>query len=429
MKGGRPHSLRRIETFQRPVEFALVALRAPGAGALLFGPMTTRIATARGGATDSAKTFEGLAQQVGGPATLVAVFSSTAVNFEGLMKEAGARFPGAAVIGCTTAGEFTGAAEGKGHFVAWALGGDDITVTAGMGTGLKADAEAALTEAISLAPPDAERPHRTASLLLDPLSGNGEEASLLATTVLGPTVKLAGGAAGDDLQFKRAVVGFGPRVASDALVVAVLSSRKPLGIGVKHGHQPLSKKPLTVTKASGGTVHEIDGRPALSVWKEEVKDAARALGVDVEQAPLSSLGPHFLRFEAGLIAGANEYKIRAPLSADEHGAISFACGLPEGAVIRITSSKEPDQIAAAREAAQRAKKALGGQQVAGALVFDCICRNLILGDHFVTAVKEISSALDGAPLAGFETYGEIAMELGQSSGFHNTTTVVLAFPT
>jgi methyl-accepting chemotaxis protein len=32
------------------------------------------------------------------------------------------------------------------------------------------------------------------------------------------------------------------------------------------------------------------------------------------------------------------------------------------------------------------------------------------------------------PVAGFETYGEIALDVGDMSGFHNTTTVVLAFP-
>jgi len=31
----------------------------------------------------------------------------------------------------------------------------------------------------------------------------------------------------------------------------------------------------------------------------------------------------------------------------------------------------------------------------------------------------------GIPLIGFETYGEIAMEIGQLSGFHNTTTVIM----
>jgi methyl-accepting chemotaxis protein len=66
--------------------------------------------------------------------------------------------------------------------------------------------------------------------------------------------------------------------------------------------------------------------------------------------------------------------------------------------------------------------------VAGAVVFDCICRNLILGNEFRTAVRAMWDELGGAPLAGFETYGEIALQVGEMSGFHNTTTVVLAFP-
>jgi methyl-accepting chemotaxis protein len=66
--------------------------------------------------------------------------------------------------------------------------------------------------------------------------------------------------------------------------------------------------------------------------------------------------------------------------------------------------------------------------VIGALVFDCICRNLILGDEFGRAVRGIGEVLDGAPLAGFETYGEVALSAGAMSAFHNTTSVVLAFP-
>jgi methyl-accepting chemotaxis protein len=43
-------------------------------------------------------------------------------------------------------------------------------------------------------------------------------------------------------------------------------------------------------------------------------------------------------------------------------------------------------------------------------------------------VHGISEELGGVPLAGFETYGEIALDAGDLSGFHNTTTVVLAIP-
>jgi methyl-accepting chemotaxis protein len=102
--------------------------------------------------------------------------------------------------------------------------------------------------------------------------------------------------------------------------------------------------------------------------------------------------------------------------------------VPEGAVIRITESTPKDQIESAREAARRARAKLGSGQAAGAVVFDCICRNLILADGFKDAVTAMSEELGGVPLAGFETYGEIALDAGDMSGFHNTTSVVLAFP-
>ena len=62
------------------------------------------------------------------------------------------------------------------------------------------------------------------------------------------------------------------------------------------------------------------------------------------------------------------------------------------------------------------------------MIFDCICRNLILASDFEVAVKGMAKELDGAPIAGFETYGEIALNSGDMSGFHNTTTVALVFP-
>jgi methyl-accepting chemotaxis protein len=147
----------------------------------------------------------------------------------------------------------------------------------------------------------------------------------------------------------------------------------------------------------------------------------------VDAIPREQEGAYFLRYEAGLASGS-EYKIRAPLSRAEDGSISFACGVAEGAVIRITESEPAWQVESAREAARRARAQLGGRPVAGALVFDCICRSLILGPDFMGAVRAISSELGNAPLAGFETYGEIALDVGDMSGFHNTTSVVLAFP-
>jgi methyl-accepting chemotaxis protein len=221
-------------------------------------------------------------------------------------------------------------------------------------------------------------------------------------------------------------VALGGRAETDALVMAVLFTQEPLGIGVCHGHTPLSKS-LQVTRASGNVVHEIDGRPAWDVWVEQTRAAAARDGLDPATLPEADVGGFLLRYEAGLATG-REHKIRAPLSRGKDGSLSFACGIPQGAELVITRSTPEEQIESARKAAARARSALAGRPVAGAVVFDCICRNLILATDFGRAVSSISRELGDVPLAGFETYGEIALGQGDLSGFHNTTTVVLAFP-
>jgi hypothetical protein len=60
------------------------------------------------------------------------------------------------------------------------------------------------------------------------------------------------------------------------------------------------------------------------------------------------------------------------------------------------------------------------------MAFDCIARRGVLGDSGVSKeVAAIASVSQGAPVAGFYTYGEIARTHGMS-GFHNQTLVVLA---
>ncbi|HLK37231.1 MAG TPA: FIST N-terminal domain-containing protein [Polyangiaceae bacterium] len=385
--------------------------------------MKTKIATALASGTaeqaGARLVSEARAKLQGESPALLLAFASTAQPLEGLMRTLAAEFPAATCLGASTAGEFTEEGDAKGSAALFALAGE-YKVFAGMSTGLKADPERAIGEALEGLPRQLHAyPHRTALLLLDPLAGNGEEATLLAASLLGDGVRLAGGAAGDDLAMKATHVALGRRAGSDAVVVALLFSKQPLGVGVCHGHEPISA-PLRVTRASGAVVHEIEGRPAWQVWRAET--AARVPDVASEDE-----GAFLLRYEAGLAAGQS-YKIRAPLSRGADDSISFACGIPQGSVIRITESQPERQVASAREAARRARSQLGALRPAGALVFDCICRNLILQKDFGRALRGMTEELGGVPLAGFETYGEIALDAGDMSGFHNTTSVVLAFP-
>ena len=391
--------------------------------------MSTAIATATaaGSATEASATLiNGLRSRLDGRhPSLVMVFASMS---QPLAETAGAltrAFPQATVLGTTTSGEFTEGGDTKDAVSAVAVAGD-LMVKSGIGVGLAEAPEAAVRAALEDIPRSVDGyRYRTGLLLLDPLSGNGEIATLFCASMLGEDIRLAGGAAGDDLNMSRCEVSCGERVASDAIVAAVIYSNSPLGVGVCHAHRPISE-PLSVTKAEGGTVMEVDGRPAWDVWVEQTRGAAAKVGLDPATLAEDQVGAFLLRYEAGLASG-DEFKIRAPLSRGADGSLSFACGIPEGAKIRITESHPKEQIDAARTAARRAKAQLHGEP-AGAIVFDCICRNLILGDDFGVAIRGISDELGGVPLAGFETYGEIALDAGDLSGFHNTTTVVLAFP-
>ncbi|RYE86454.1 MAG: hypothetical protein EOO75_15720 [Myxococcales bacterium] len=266
--------------------------------------------------------------------------------------------------------------------------------------------------------------HRTGLVLFDALAGHGEETTLLAAMMLGSATPLVGGAAGDDLRMERTRVGLGARTATDAVAAVVLSTRAPVGIGVCHGHTPLSD-PLWVTRAEGARVITIEGRPAWEVWCAQTAVAAAAHGIDPARLSDDEVGAYLLRYEAGIAAGQS-FKIRAPLRRLPDGSLLFASEVPEGTRLRITESDPDRQIASARAAARQAREQLGGAEPAGALIFDCVCRGLILGDRFEQAIDTMRQELDGAPFAGFETYGEIALGTSDLSGFHNTTSVVLA---
>ncbi|MCS6900882.1 MAG: FIST N-terminal domain-containing protein [Myxococcales bacterium] len=368
-----------------------------------------------------------LAEKLGGTTpVLVLLFASPARDLKALLAGVQGAFPGAVVVGASTAGEFTEQGDAKGSVCALAVAGD-LRVHAGVGSGLRSQREGALAQALEAIPPTVDGyPHRTALMLFDALAGYGEETVLLAAALLGEGVKIAGGAAGDDLRMKATQVALGGEVFSDAVVVAMLFTRKPLGLGVCHGHEPISP-PLRVTRAEGARIFAIEGRPAWDVWRERTRAIARSRGMDVDRLEDDGVGAFLLRFEAGLAVGPS-YKIRAPLQCGEDGSLLFASEIPEGALLRITESVPERQIASAREAARLARLQLGGETPAGAVVFDCICRNLILGDRFREAIVAMGEELEQKPLAGFETYGEIGMDSGEMSGFHNTTTVVLAFP-
>ena len=121
-------------------------------------------------------------------------------------------------------------------------------------------------------------------------------------------------------------------------------------------------------------------------------------------------------------------RARAPLSVGADGSLTCAAEVPQGAHVAILDGKPDSMVAAARQAAEEALQNLQGQTPAGVLLFDCVCRGLILKDGFQREIDAVREVMGEVPVAGFLTYGEIASYSGRIESWHNTTAVALAIP-
>jgi methyl-accepting chemotaxis protein len=364
----------------------------------------------------------------GAEAILCLVFASPKYDLaevvKGIRSVIGAN---AQITGCSSAGEFTEKGVRKQSVAVGLLASDTYRVRVAAAEGLKADViQAAEDVAAQLKDFLAEEGATSVIMMIDGLTGNGEEAVLAAFASFATNLNIVGGAAGDDLGFKKTCVVANDRVLSDAISICVVKGEHPLLSGVQHGHKPLSE-PLTVTKATDEVLYTIDGRPAWDVWKEHTREHAAAAGIDVDAlVEPGDIGAFLLRYEFGLVTNEDgDYKIRVPLAKNADGSLAFACSIIEGSTFRIMEGVAPDQISSAKMAAESAMQGVGDRKVVGALVFDCVCRAIILGDQFSDAVGAIKGVVGhDLPLLGLETYGEICMDPRQFSGFHNTTTVL-----
>lgn len=357
------------------------------------------------------------------------VFAAAALNPEAVLTAVrdvvGAE---TAVVGCSAMGLFTEERTMDDGVAVALVTSDAFRFDTAIATGLGENVQGTVRDAVRSLPDDVDYPYQSAIALHDGLSGIGERLALAIQRRLGPHVGFAGGAASDGYRMESTPVFCEETVAEDALVLVLVSGEQRAVISIDHGHEPVSEA-WEVTDASGNVVRELDGRPAFEVWKDAVRDSV------TEQFDISvdALGPESDElymllgvYEFGIDQG-DAYKIRWPrVAAATEGALEFAVDIPEGTVLRVMHGSRAGQIESAGRAAQDAVE-LSDRGLAGGFVYDCACRKIILEEAFPEAVDAIDETFS-APFAGFETYGELCMQTGQLSGFHNTSTVLFAFP-
>jgi len=320
------------------------------------------------------------------------------------------------LIGCTTDGEISSDGFRQGSAVLGGIASDQIDFHIASAKNISQDSEQAGRElAMSL-------PQRVCYIQLfsDGLTGNGCAILRGMASVFGEQVPISGGTAGDAGKFHRTWQFAGDKVLSDAAVAIGFSGDFQLGTGVRSGWSPIGL-PKKVTRASGNTLYELDGQPALKVYERFLgKHAEKLPAVGVEY-PLGLVG------KWGDVGEDDYYLLRATMSVNrQEGSITFAGEIPEGSMVRLTCGDNTSILEAAGKAAQLAMADMGKGTLAMVFVYSCMARKIVLGRRTREEMERIRQVVgNGVPMVGFYTYGEYCrVKCRGPSLLHNETVTI-----
>jgi hypothetical protein len=360
---------------------------------------------------------------IGAEAKLLIVFTSVQHDLEAVVagvNDVGGDVP---MIGCTTQGEICPGGPHDGSVVVAALGGEGFSVTTAIDkevSGRQRDAGSAVASAVTSVGDDPARPYRVLIVLTDGLTRDQETILRGIYSVLGATVPLVGGAAGDAYRMQRTSQFHGSEVVSDGLVAAYLQSESPLAVSVGHGWSKVGE-PMIVTAASDGRVNELDNEPALDAYLRRFNAPPE---VYVDAAAFTSFA--MSRPVGVLRRNGEEVRDFSTEVRFDDRSLCGGTGIPQGSLLWPMSGTTETLLDAVDRTCTQAAKGLGGLPPVGYLTFSCSGVRKVLGDEgIVEEAARISAHAAGAAYAGFYTYGEIARNRG-IDGFHNHTFAVLA---
>jgi len=316
-----------------------------------------------------------------------------------------ARFPKAAILGCSSSGNVLGAQVTDGDVLATAVRLDQASVRL-LGAQIQPGEDVAARArdlALQLKSPDL----RHVLVLCDGLTINATQLAQ-ALNACGATV--TGGLAGDADRFGSTwVMADGAARQNQVVLLGLYGDLRVKNVFCT-GWTEFGAERL-VTRSEGKVVHEIDGQPALGLYKKYLGDLANSLPASGMRFPLSIT-----------VKSTGHTLTRTLLAVDEAAqSLTFAGEVPQGSTCRLMRTNLDHLVESADQASSQIVPE--GSTAALCLVFTCLGRRIVLGQM---ADEELEAAQkrggSRAVMTGFYSYGEIG-PLGQVStcDLHNQT--------
>ena len=257
-------------------------------------------------------------------------------------------------------------------------------------------------------------------ILSEGLTINGSELVKGINSGLSDSVSVTGGLAGDQADFNETLIVYNkPGVKNKVLAIGFYGESIQIGYGSLGGWDPFGVDRL-VTRSEANVLFELDGQPALKLYK-------RYLGNHADELPASAL-----LFPLSFMPDNSQIPIvRTVLSIDEtNGSMTFAGDIPEGYTVQLMKASFGMLVDGANNAAEMAKISLKDSSPDLAILISCVGRKLVMKQSIEDELERVREVLgDTATMAGFYSYGEISpvKPFDQHCELHNQTMTITLF--
>ncbi len=354
-------------------------------------------------------------KEMDSPRTLILIFGDS--EFTGLKQavtDLYRTFPKSHLTGCSTAGEIYGSRVFEN------------TLTVGIiqfeYTDIRVEVEEIRESSLSfkMAETLAKRmvaPELKGLLVFsDGVHVNGTELLRGIDAVISKDTVIAGGLAGDGPRFQKTwIIDKGEFAYQKIAIVGLYGSNLQISAASLGGWDAFGPERL-VTRSVNNVLFELDGIPALKLYKEYLGDRASELPSSALLFPLS------IRSE---VLG-REGLVRTILSVDDKdNSMTFAGDIPTGSHARLMKANFSRLIEGASGAAKLVSKDFSGTSESLALAISCVGRKLVLGTRTEAETEATLAVLPkNTKQLGFYSYGEISPLANGKCDLHNQTMTI-----
>ncbi len=235
-------------------------------------------------------------------------------------------------------------------------------------------------------------------------------------------IAVTGGLSGDGTEFKMTLLGLDEKGKENNVVaIGFYGTALHVGYGSLGGWDTFGME-RTITKSKDNVLYELDGQPALKLYKEYLGDKASGL------PGTGLLFPLRLRIQNG---GKEVVVVRTILAINEADqSMTFAGDMPEGVPATLMKANFERLIDGASGAGSMSIEALGATGAEFALLVSCVGRKLVLKERIEEETEAVQNAIgSSAAIAGFYSYGELCPVASTENQceLHNQTMTITTF--